>query len=103
MRHAIRVCFPQEPKAILQLLVHTATQVPARLPHDFLPGRFRTEAEIPQNTPSDPVTFQDQAEQDMFGADGSIPGDLRFPGGKVERLPDTGSVWNPARRFAEWK
>src|SRR5688572_24576946 len=103
MRHVFRVCFPQEPKAILQLLVHGATSVPAHLPHDFLPGRFRTETEIPQNTPRHPVTFQDQAEQDMFGSDGSILGGLGFPRGKPERFLDTTSVWNLARHFAGWK
>src|SRR4026209_384776 len=83
--------------------VHTTPSVPARLPPDFLPGRFRTETEIPQDTPRHPVAFQDQAEQDMFGSDESILRGLGFPGGKGEGFFDTRSVWNPVRHFAGWK
>src|SRR6185503_3248574 len=68
-----------------------------------LPARFRTETEIPQNTPRHPVTFQDQAEQDMFSSDASMLGDFGLRRCKPERFLDTRSVWKPARYFAGWK
>src|SRR6185436_19922371 len=94
---------PEPPSNFDMTIRSLISSIPAHLPHDFVPGPFRTETEIPQHTPRHPVTFQDQAEQDMFGSDRSIPADLGFPGGKVERFLDTRSVWNLVRHFAGWK
>src|SRR5688572_10129523 len=77
--------------------------VPAHLPHDFLPGRFGTETEIPQNTSRHPVTFQEQSQEDVFGSDASLFGDFGFRRGKPERFLNTRRVWNPIRHFARWK
>src|SRR3954451_11048764 len=101
----IRLAFQGDPLFLGDLLLahDQKLSIPARLPHDLLPSRFRTETEILQNTPRHPVAFQDQAEQEMFGSDGSILRAPRFPGGKAERFFDARSVWDWIRDFAGWK
>jgi hypothetical protein len=59
----------------------TATFVPAQLPQDFFPGRFRTETKIFQHASCHTITFKEQAQEDMFGPDGSVVGSFGLPRG----------------------
>src|SRR5262245_4667129 len=87
--------------AVIQFLF--TTLVSGQLSRDLLPGSFRTQSEIFENSPRHPIAFKEQSQEDVFGSDVRKPRGFSFCRGEPERSFNTRSVWKVARHFAGWK
>ena len=66
---------------------------------DFLAGLFDIDVEVLENASGDAVTFAEEAEEDVFGADVGMIESLGFLGGEREDFLDAGRVRDVADHF----